>query len=43
MVAEAVKLLLAGIENPGIPPRSVRLPSPLMPRTPARIPKGWPL
>ena len=42
MVAETVKLLIANIENPDIPPDRVCLPSPLIPRTSARIPKGWP-
>ena len=44
MVAETVKLLLANIEHPDTPPRSVRLPLPssLIPRTLARIPKRWP-
>ena len=42
MVAETVKLLIANIENPGIPPARVRLPSALIPRTSARTPKRWP-
>ena len=41
MVAETVKMLLADIEAPGAPPRSVRLPAALVPRTSARMPEGW--
>ena len=39
MMAEAAKLLLANIEHPDTSPRSVRLPSPLILRTSARIPR----
>lgn len=42
MVAETVKLVLANIEHPDVPLRSVRLPSPLNPRASARIPERWP-
>ena len=41
MVAETVRMLLANIENPDTPPRHVCLPSPLVPRSSARIPRGW--
>jgi len=40
MVAETVRLLLASIAHPDTPPRSVCLPSRLITRTSARIPRG---
>ncbi|MGX9357258.1 LacI family DNA-binding transcriptional regulator [Roseobacteraceae bacterium S113] len=41
MVQETVDLLMQKIETPGIAPRAIALPSPLIIRGSARIPKGW--
>ena len=41
MVSETVSMLIANIENPDTPPRNVCLPARLIPRTSARMPKGW--
>ena len=41
MVSETVGMLIANIENPDTPPRNVCLPARLIPRTSARMPKGW--
>ena len=41
MVAETVKMLMANIEDPDAPPHSVCLPATLIPRTSARMPRGW--
>ena len=42
MVAETVRLLLANIADPGIPPRSVCLPARLITRGSTRVPRGLP-
>lgn len=42
MVAAVVDTLLERIDNAEAPPRRIRLPGPLVVRSSARIPEGWP-